>query len=141
MRPLYTAVRITTFRSCFVGSPPTSACTTFIICAAEYHSIGFRSRFAKNTVGQDPNVRALLDAETPTVSIFGKSWDLHVHRALGIDEDQNLKLIGETVKYLKEHGREVVWASRQVLQSDGGGARPAILEINRDITAQLLAEE
>ncbi len=38
-------------------------------------------------------------------------------------------------------GREVVVASRQVLQSDGGGVRPAILEINRDITAQLLAEE
>jgi signal transduction histidine kinase len=38
-------------------------------------------------------------------------------------------------------GREVVVASRQVLQSDGGGARHAILEINRDITAQLQAEE
>src|SRR6202042_666359 len=67
------------------------------------------TRFAKNTVDQDPNVRALLDAETPTVSIFGKSWDLHVHRALGINEEQNLLLIGETVKFLKDHGREVVY--------------------------------
>ena len=34
---------------------------------------------------QDRNVRALVEADTPVVSIFGKSWDLHVERALGID--------------------------------------------------------
>jgi 2-isopropylmalate synthase len=67
------------------------------------------TRFAKNKVDQDPNVRALLEAETPTVSIFGKSWDLHVKRALGIDEEENLKLISETVKFLKDNGREVVY--------------------------------
>jgi PAS domain S-box-containing protein len=47
---------------------------------------------------------------------------------------------GNLVQCTKD-GREVVVASRQVLQSDGSGARAAILEINRDITAQLLAEE
>jgi two-component system, NtrC family, sensor kinase len=47
---------------------------------------------------------------------------------------------GNLVQFTKD-GREVVVASRQVLQSDGGGARHAILEINRDITAQLQAEE
>ena len=47
---------------------------------------------------------------------------------------------GNLVQCTKD-GREVVVASRQVLQSDGAGARSAILEINRDITAQLLAEE
>ena len=67
------------------------------------------TRFAKNKVEHDPNVRALIEAETPTVSIFGKSWDLHVKRALGIDEEENLKLIGETVKFLKASGREVVY--------------------------------
>ncbi len=80
------------------------------------------TRFAKNAVDQDPNVRALLDAETPTVSIFGKSWDLHVHRALGIDEEQNLQLIGETVKYLKDHGREVVYDAEHFF--DGFNANP-----------------
>jgi len=80
------------------------------------------TRFAKNTVDQDPNVRALLEAETPTVCIFGKSWDLHVHRALGIDEEQNLQLIGETVKYLKDHGREVVYDAEHFF--DGYNANP-----------------
>ena len=80
------------------------------------------TRFSKNTVEQDPNVRALLDAETPTVCIFGKSWDLHVHRALGINEEQNLLLIGETVKYLKDHGREVVYDAEHFF--DGFNANP-----------------
>jgi len=55
------------------------------------------TRFSKNKVEQDPNVRALLEPETPTISIFGKSWDLHVHRALGITENENLTLISEAV--------------------------------------------
>ncbi|HBY58526.1 MAG TPA: citramalate synthase, partial [Solibacterales bacterium] len=67
------------------------------------------TRFAKNRVDQDPNVRALCEAGTPVVSLFGKTWDLHVHRALNISLEENLKLIGETVKFLKEHGREVVY--------------------------------
>ena len=67
------------------------------------------TRFAKNPVHEDRNVRELLDAGTPVIAIFGKSWDLHVHRALGISLEENLKLISETVGYLKEHGKEVVY--------------------------------
>jgi len=67
------------------------------------------TRFAKNPVEEDRNVQALVEAGTPVVSIFGKTWDLHVKRALGISLEENLKLISETVKYLKDHGREVVY--------------------------------
>src|SRR5471032_3372578 len=67
------------------------------------------TRFAKNPVEDDRNVRALVEAGTPVVSIFGKTWDLHVKRALGITEAENLVLISETVKYLKDHGKEVVY--------------------------------
>ena len=67
------------------------------------------TRFAKNPVERDTNVNELLAAETPVVSIFGKTWDFHVHRALGISEEENLRLISDTVKYLKAHGREVVY--------------------------------
>src|SRR5262245_24294680 len=48
------------------------------------------TRLAKHRVDQDPSVAALVEAGTPTVSIFGKSWDLHVHRALGISLEENL---------------------------------------------------
>jgi 2-isopropylmalate synthase len=67
------------------------------------------TRFARNPVDKDPNVRELVQAGTPVISIFGKSWDLHTKRALGISEEENLALIGETVAYLKQHGKEVVY--------------------------------
>ena len=67
------------------------------------------TRFARNRVEEDRNVRALAEAGTPAVSIFGKTWDLHVERALGISLDQNLQLISETVQCLKDHGKEVVY--------------------------------
>ncbi|MCZ2155394.1 MAG: citramalate synthase [Bryobacterales bacterium] len=67
------------------------------------------TRFARNRVDQDPNVRQLLEASTPVISIFGKSWDLHTQRALGISEQENLSLISETVSHLKAHGKEVVY--------------------------------
>jgi len=67
------------------------------------------TRFAKNSIEEDRNVRELIDAGTPVISIFGKSWDLHVSRALNITENENLSIIAETVRYLKEHGKEVVY--------------------------------
>jgi 2-isopropylmalate synthase len=73
------------------------------------------TRFARNTVEDDASVNALIAAGTPVVSIFGKSWELHVHRALGIEEEENLRLIGDTVKYLKAHGKEVVYDAEHFL--------------------------
>src|SRR5215471_4517797 len=80
------------------------------------------TRFAKNPVEEDRNVCALVEAGTPVVSIFGKTWDLHVKRALGITEDENLVLISETVKYLKDHGKEVVYDAEHFF--DGYTANP-----------------
>src|SRR6516164_6753771 len=67
------------------------------------------TRLARKTVEEDTSVNALVAAGTPVVTIFGKSWDLHVHRALNISENENLQLICDTVKYLKAHGKEVVY--------------------------------
>src|ERR1051325_1034235 len=67
------------------------------------------TRFARNPVEQDRNVQALIESETPVISIFGKSWLLHVQRALGITDAENLAIISETVGYLKQHGREVIY--------------------------------
>ena len=80
------------------------------------------TRFAKNPVHHDPNVHSLIEAGTPAVAIFGKSWDLHTKRALGITEEENLALISETVRYLKEHGREVVYDAEHFF--DGYQANP-----------------
>jgi 2-isopropylmalate synthase len=80
------------------------------------------TRFAKNPVEEDRNVRALVEAGTPVVSIFGKTWDLHVFRALGITLEENLALIAETVQYLKDHGKEVVYDAEHFF--DGYQANP-----------------
>ena len=51
-------------------------------------------------------MRALVEAGTPVVSIFGKTWDLHVNRALGITLEENLKLISETVSTSRTTARK-----------------------------------
>jgi 2-isopropylmalate synthase len=81
------------------------------------------TRFAKNPVEQDRNVQALLGAATPVISIFGKSWDLHTTRALGVTEEENLSLIYETVRHLKDHGKEVIYDAEHFF--DGYQANPA----------------
>ena len=80
------------------------------------------TRFARNPVHEDRNVRALVEAGTPVVSIFGKTWDLHVKRALGITNEENLVLISETVRYIKDHGKEVVYDAEHFF--DGYIANP-----------------
>ena len=57
----------------------------------------------------DANLRALLDAETEVVTIFGKSWTLHVEHALGISRDANLRLVEASVRLLAAAGREVIF--------------------------------
>src|ERR1700736_295239 len=80
------------------------------------------TRFAKNPVEEDRNVRKLIEANTPVISIFGKSWELHTRRALGITEEENLALISDTVSYLKNHGKEVVYDAEHFF--DGYTANP-----------------
>jgi 2-isopropylmalate synthase len=81
------------------------------------------TRLARNPVDEDRSVLALVEAGTPVVSIFGKTWDLHVRRALGITLEENLKLILETVRYLKDHGKQVVYDAEHFF--DGYAANPA----------------
>ncbi len=65
------------------------------------------TRRAKVTCEEDSSIQALLQAETPAVTIFGKSWDFHVTEALKISLDANLEVIHDSVTYLKERVDEV----------------------------------
>jgi 2-isopropylmalate synthase len=56
---------------------------------------------------KDPRLQSLLDAETEAVTIFGKSWDLHVRDVLRVSLEENLAMISETVAWLKARGRTV----------------------------------
>ena len=61
------------------------------------------------TVDQDKNVNALLSADTPVVTIFGKSWDFHVTEIIRTSLEENLRMIGETIAFLKKRGKEVIY--------------------------------
>ncbi|ADD68186.1 2-isopropylmalate synthase/homocitrate synthase family protein [Denitrovibrio acetiphilus DSM 12809] len=66
------------------------------------HIAAFGStRRAKRTCDNDENIQALLEVEVPNLTIFGKTWDLHVTEALKIELDQNLELINDSLSYLK----------------------------------------
>ncbi len=58
---------------------------------------------------QDKNLISLLKADTEYVTIFGKSWDLHVKDALRISLDDNLRIIHDSVKFLRKKGRKVFY--------------------------------
>jgi len=58
---------------------------------------------------EDPSIQSLLAAETPVVTIFGKSWVLHVTDALRIDLDENLEIIEDSVAYLSERVPFVIY--------------------------------
>jgi 2-isopropylmalate synthase len=81
------------------------------------------TRRANTDVRRDPNIQALLDSETPSVAIFGKSWDLHVEKTLGTTLSENLAMIAETVAFLREEGREVIYDAEQFF--DGYKKNPA----------------
>lgn len=62
-----------------------------------------------NNIENDPNLLALLRAETPAVSIFGKTWKLHSSLGLGLKDEENEELIFKTVSYLRANGRRVIY--------------------------------
>ncbi len=67
------------------------------------------TRRAQSKAEDDPNIQALLKTEVEAVAIFGKSWDFHASEILGVSLDENLDLIGDTVAYLKNRDREVIY--------------------------------
>ncbi len=71
---------------------------------------------------EDTNLAALLQAETPVVTVVGKSWTLHVEEVLRTTLDENLRLIRQSLAYLKGHGREVIYDAEHFF--DGFRAHP-----------------
>ncbi|MBU2541318.1 MAG: citramalate synthase [Candidatus Omnitrophica bacterium] len=59
------------------------------------------------TVLTDENIKRLLQAQTKVITIFGKSWDLHVKDVLKVSLDENLRIIEASIKYLVSNKREV----------------------------------
>ncbi|MDR0321739.1 MAG: citramalate synthase [Treponema sp.] len=71
----------------------------------------------------DVQLRSLLDAGTEGVTIFGKSWDLHVKEILQVQPEENLLMISETTAFLKSEGRIVIYDAEHFF--DGWIANPS----------------
>ncbi len=70
----------------------------------------------------DTGIKALLDAQTPVVTIVGKTWDMHVRDILGTDLEENLRMIADSVATCKAAGREVFYDAEHFF--DGYRANP-----------------
>jgi 2-isopropylmalate synthase len=57
----------------------------------------------------DANIKALLDSHTPVCTLFGKTWTLHVTDVLLTTLDDNLRIIEQSVAYLKANGKRVIY--------------------------------
>jgi 2-isopropylmalate synthase len=75
------------------------------------------TRRGKLKVEDDPQVQMLLDAQTPAVTIVGKTWPLHVTEVFQVTLEENLAMISDTVAYLKKHGREVLYDAEHFFDS------------------------
>jgi len=58
---------------------------------------------------EDPNLKALVEARVSTVALVGKSWDLHVREVLRTTPEENLRIIGDSISFLKGLGIEVIY--------------------------------
>lgn len=89
---------------------------------------------------EDPLILQLADSGAPVVTIFGKSWMLHVTEVLGATGDENLEMIADTVAFLKSRGLEVIYDGEHFF--DGYKDDPeyalATLRAARDAGADML---
>jgi 2-isopropylmalate synthase len=81
-----------------------------------------RTRHANSRCDDDSNLRALIEAGTPAVTLVGKTWDYHVSHVLATTPAENLAMIGDSVAWMKARGREVIFDAEHFY--DGFVANP-----------------
>jgi len=67
------------------------------------------TRKVKNLAKDDENLKELIKSGTSIVTIFGKSWDLHVYEVLKTTLNENLNLIKDSIRFIKDHGIKVFY--------------------------------
>ena len=77
------------------------------VSRARFAAFGMTKR-AGRSASNDPGVAALIDSAADTITFVAKTWDYHVHVALGCTLDENLDGIADSIKYARSHGREAI---------------------------------
>lgn len=80
------------------------------------------TRHIKNPSEKDPNLLSLISSKADIYTIFGKSWDIHVTDALKISLNQNLKIISDSLSFLKKDHKQVFYDAEHFF--DGFKANP-----------------
>ena len=93
------------------------------------------TRKASNPVQKDTNIQALLQAETKVITLFGKSWSLHVTDALGIALNTNLELIADSVAHLRSKHRRVFYDAEHFFDGYKTNPEYALETIRRAVEA------
>ena len=73
------------------------------------------TRRKKIDAKDDPQVKLLIDAKTPVVTIFGKTWLLHVKEVLRTTPKENIAMIADTIAFLKKNKRKVIYDAEHAL--------------------------
>ncbi len=93
------------------------------------------TRNFKNRPEDDPNLKALIEAGTPGITIFGKTWDVHVRDALQIGLDDNLTIIDDSLRYLRPHVEHLFYDAEHFFDGFKGDRDYALATIDRAIEA------
>jgi 2-isopropylmalate synthase len=98
------------------------------------------TRHRNNRAETDPNLVAIVAAETPVVCIFGKSWLLHVREVLGATPEENLAMVADSVAYSVAAGRETIYDAEHYFDGhkDDPAYALATLRAARDAGARTL---
>ena len=72
---------------------------------------------------EDENLKGLLAADTEVITLFGKSWDMHVREVFKTDLDENLRMIEDSIRYLLSQGKETIYDAEHFF--DGYFQNPA----------------
>ncbi len=94
--------------------------------------VAFGSTRRPNTaVAKDPVLKGLLAADTKYVTVFGKSWDLHVKDVFRVDLAENLKMIEDSIRYLISKGRVVIFDAEHFFEGFMANSSYALKTLER----------
>ncbi|MDH4316771.1 MAG: citramalate synthase [Desulfobulbaceae bacterium] len=91
------------------------------------------TRHFKSSPEKDANLQALLAAKTPAITIFGKSWDIHVYDALRIELGDNLQIIYDSLGYLRKHVKHLLYDAEHFFDGFKKNSEYALATLGRAI--------
>lgn len=117
------------------GSNPTAAqyfqeIQNYNLKHSKVSAFGSTRNFS-NPVGEDANLLALLESKAPCITIFGKTWDIHVDIALRISLDNNLTIIDDSLRFLKPHVEHLFYDAEHFFDGFKGNKEYALATIEK----------